>query len=571
MSRLLTPIRATLGALAEALSNPGIRRLEATWLLGIAADGALTVALLVVAYQRGGVVAAGLLGALRMGPAVVSGMLTGAVLTRVRGDRLLLALAIIRTASAGLCAWLIAAGAPLPPLYVLAAVAAAAGAPVRPTQATLMPALARSSAELVAANMAWSTGEGIGALIGPFVAGLLVAAGEPAWAAAAAALVFAGTALAAAGLRFEQAADALGAPAEADGRGLRLREGLRALRRRPVPGWSMLGVYGQVFTRGALNVLSVAAAVELLGMGEGGVGLLNAALGFGALVGAVFAVSLVGASGLVRTQAWTLAWWGAPIAAIGLLPVPGVALGAMVAIGVANAVYDVALLTIFQRGCSNAERAAVFAVFEGAAGLGFVSGSLVAPVLIGAFGVREALAIVGSVLPILSLVIYSRIGRADHVSVVDDEAVRLLRSVAEFERLPMTAVERLAEGSVAVAYEPGATLMRQGEAGDRFIVVASGEVEVSVDGRVLHRLGRGAGLGEIALLRQSPRTATVTALQPVTGVCIDAGTFLAAISGPAAAFVTERIAEANLARSRAALEAGTDADRGVDEPATARL
>ena len=125
-----------------------------------------------------------------------------------------------------------------------------------------------------------------------------------------------------------------------------------------------------------------------------------------------------------------------------------------------------------------------------------------------------------------------------------------------------------------MAYEPGAALMRQGDAGDRFIVVASGEVEVSVDGRVLHRLGRGAGLGEIALLRHSPRTATVTALGPVTGVCIDAGTFLAAVSGPAAAFVTERIAEANLARSRAALEgtSGVDggADGGTDEPTASR-
>ena len=106
MSRLLTAIHGGvggphIGALAEALSNPGIRRLEATWLLGIAADGALTVALLVVAYERGGVVAAGLLGALRMGPAVVSGMLTGAILARVRGDRLLLGRAIGGAASAG--------------------------------------------------------------------------------------------------------------------------------------------------------------------------------------------------------------------------------------------------------------------------------------------------------------------------------------------------------------------------------------------------------------------------------------------------------------------------------------
>ena len=556
MSRLLAPIRATLQALSEAVSNPGIRRLEASWLLGIAADGALTVALLVVAYEGGGVGAAGLLGALRMGPAVVTGMLTGAILGRVRGDRRLLGLALVRTASAILITAVIATGGPLPVLFALAAVAASAGAPVRPTQATLMPALARSPSELVAANMAWSTGEGVGSLLGPFIAGLLVAAGEPAIAAAAAAAGFAGTAIAAAGLRFEQSADALGAGAShAASRGLRLREGLRALRSRPVPGWSMFGVFGQVATRGALTVLVVAAAVELLGMGEPGVGLLNASLGLGGLAGAVFAVSLVGRSGLIRTQAWTLAWWGAPIALIGLIPAPAVGLAAMVAIGVANAVYDVAVLTIMQRGCTNTERAPVFAVFEGVAGLGFVTGSLVEPILLGWFGVRGALAITGAFLPILSLVIYSRIGRADRVAAVDEETFRLLRTVDEFAQLPLTAVERLAEGAIPVRYEPGEALMREGEPGDRFIVVDGGEVEVSVGGRVIRRLGRGAGLGEIALVRHSPRSATVTAVDAVTGVCVDAGTFLAAVSGPATAHLTERIAEANLARTREALGA----------------
>jgi MFS family permease len=549
----MAPINATLRALAEAVANPGIRRLEASWLLGIAADGALTVALLVVAYELGGVVAAGLLGAVRMGPAVVSGMLSGAILARFRGDRVLIALAVTRTASAALCAWLIATGPTLPPLFVLAGLAAAAGAPVRPVQATLMPALARSPSELVASNMAWSTGEGLGALAGPFVAGVLVAAGMPATAAALAALGFGATALVTAGLRFEQAEDALGATTDAGSRGIRLLDGLRALRRRRVPGWSMIGVFGQVATRGALNVLVVVAAIELLGMGEGGVGLLNAAFGLGALVGAVFAVSLARSGGLIRTQAAALAWWGAPLAVIGLLPIPSVGLGAMVVVGIANAMYDVAVLTIMQRGCTNAERAPVFAVFEGVAGLGYVSGSLVAPLLLAALGPRGALALTGAFLPILSLLVYSRIGRADRVAVVDEATHRLLRDVAEFEHLPLTAIERLAEGLVVVTYTAGEMLMRQGEPGDRFIVIDRGEVDVSVDGRFVHRLGHGAGLGEIALIRRSPRTATVTAVTDVTGYCLSAGTFLAAIAGPAAAAVTERIAEASLARTRAEL------------------
>ena len=542
------PVRSAVEALREAMANDGIRRLELAWMIGIGADMALTVVLLVVAYARGGVVAAGLLGAVRMVPAVISAMFAGSIVGRFRGDRILAAIGLARAASAFGCAVLIALDGPLPALFALAAVAAATGAPVRPIQATLMPAVARSPHELVAANTAWSTGEGIGGMLGPFVAGLFVAAGAPALGAAVAGIAFLGTAWVVAGLRFEQAADATGGSRRAGG-GLRLLEGLRALGRRPVPRWTMAGVFAQVMTRGLLAPLTVVAAIELLGMGEPGVGLLNGALGLGGLFGAVFAMSLARSDRLVRTESASLAYWGAPIAVIGLLPFPAVGLAAMVVIGVANAVFDVAIFTIFQRGTSNEERAPIFSVFEGVAGLGAVAGSLLAPLVLAAFGARRALAVTGAILPIVALVIYGRVGRADRVVVVDEPVLQLLREVSVFSELPLTAIERLADGLVPVAFAAGEILMRQGEPGDRFLVIESGEVDVAVDGRVLQRLGRGAGVGEIALLRRSARTATVTAVTDVTACSIDAGTFLAAVSGPSAAAVTERIAAANLRRS----------------------
>jgi len=551
MSRLSRPVRSAVDALREAMANDGIRRLELAWMIGIGADMALTVVLLVVAYARGGVVAAGLLGAVRMVPAVASAMLAGAIVERFRGERILAAIGLARAASAAGCALLIAVDGPLPALFTLAAVAAAAGAPVRPIQATLMPAVARSPRELVAANTAWSTGEGIGGMLGPFIAGLFVAVGAPALGAAAAGIAFLGTAWVVAGLRFEQAADATGGARHAGGGGLRLVEGLRALRRRPVPRWTMVGVFTQVMTRGLLTPLTVVAAIELLGMGDGGVGLLNGALGLGGLFGAIFAMSLARSDRLVRTQAAALAYWGAPIAVIGLLPFPAVGLAAMVVIGVANAVFDVAIFTIFQRGSSNDERAPIFSVFEGVAGLGAVTGSLLAPVLLGAFGARGALGVTGAILPIVALVIYGRVGRADRVVVIDEPVLQLLREVAVFSELPLTAIERLADGLVPVTYAAGAVLMHQGEPGDRFIVIDAGEVDVEVDGRVIQRLGHGAGVGEIALLRRSARTATVTAATAVAAFSVDDGTFLAAISGPAAAAVTERIAAANLRRGAA--------------------
>jgi len=501
-------------------------------------------------YDRGGVVATGLLGAIRMAPAVVSGTLTGAILQRVRGRPLLLAIALARAASAGTILLLVMADAPVAWLFVVAAIVAATGAPVRPTQATLLPAVARSPAELVAANVVTGTGEGAGSLVGPLVAGGLIGAGQLPAAAALAAAAFLGTGFIIAGLRFEQSQDASGG-GTSGGRGLRLRDGVAALRRRPVPAWTMLAVYGQVLTRGLLNVRAVVAAVELFSMGDGGVGALSAALGLGGLLGAILAMSLASTDRLVRTEAVALAWWGAPIAFIGLVPIPIVALAAMVVIGIANAVFDVAIYTIFQRGSSNAERAPVFSVFEGVAGLGLISGSLLGPVLVAGFGARGAMAVAAAILPILALVIYNRTRRSAQISVVDEPLLRLLREVDVFNGLPLTGIERLAEGAVPVRFPAGAELMRQGDPGDRFIVVDTGEVEIDVDGRSIRRVGHAAGLGEIALLRHSPRTATVTARTDVTGYTFNGPTFLAAVSGPMAAVVTEQIAEAHVLESRA--------------------
>lgn len=549
MERLLGPIRATVGAVRHALANDGIRRLELIWSIGVAADAALMVVLLVVVYAQDGVVAAGVLGAVRMGPAVVAGMLAGSVVGRFGGLRMLLTLGLARTVVAALCALVIASEAPTILLYALATVGAVAGAPVRPAAAMLMPGLARSPGELIAANMAWGTGEGLGTFAGPFVAGLLIAAGQPALAAAVVAVAFLVTARVVVGLRFEHSMDAIGGTRQSAGTGI--IEGLRTLARRPVLRWAMLGVYSQVLTRGLLNPLLVVASIELLGMGDGGVGLLSAALGLGGLVGAVFALSATRPDRLVLTQSAALAYWGAPIAVIGLVVSPAVALAALVVTGVANAVYDVAVMTIFQRGASNQERAAVFSLFEGVAGLGTVTGSLLAPVLIAAFGPRGALGVAGSILPIVALIIYARIGGTDRVSVVDEELVRLVRRVEAFSELPLTAIERLVAGMTPVAVPAGAVLMREGEAGDTFVIVATGEVEVSVAGEPMQRLGPGSGVGEIALLRRSPRTATVTALTEVTGHSVDCETFACAVSGPTSAAVTEQIASTNLRRGAA--------------------
>jgi hypothetical protein len=295
----------------------------------------------------------------------------------------------------------------------------------------------------------------------------------------------------------------------------------------------------------------VVAAIQLLRMGRGGLGLLTAALGFGGLLGAIFAMASKRSERLIRNELVSLVFWGLPLAFIGVFALPEVALAAMVVIGVANATYDVALFTILQRSSTNEDRASVLSVLEGVIGFGAIAGSLLAPILILVLGPRGALLAAGAILPLLVLAMYRRIGHAEEITVLKEGLVDLLRKVPAFAELPLTAVERVAAGLVPIAAPAGTALMTQGEPGDRFVVIESGQIEVFVDGELIDRLGPGAGVGEIALLRRSPRTATVKAITDVTGYSVDAPTFLAAVAGPAAAAVAERMADEHLARAGA--------------------
>jgi hypothetical protein len=528
------------------MTNPGIRRVELAWMLGIGADAALFVVLLVVAYGRGGVVAAGLLGAFRMAPAMVSGAANGLLLRRWSGRGVLLAVAVLRTVVALGVLLAIAGSAPTFVLYGLAAAAGAVGAVVRPVLATLMPALARTPEELVAANVAWGTVEGIGSLVGPALAAGLIAAGATAAVAAVAAAGFAATLVVVAGLRFEQASDAVAGTA---GRGLRIREGLEIFQRRPVTGWSLVGVVAQTVTRGLLNGFIVVAAVELLGLGDPGVGTLTSAMGIGGLLGGAFAVSLVRPANLLVSQSVALAFWGLPIAVIALVPEAAAAYVALLVIGIANSAYDSAIFTIFQRGSTNDERAAVFAVFEGLAGLGVVAGSLLAPVLIAIFGDRGAMAVGGLIAPLVGVLIFIRVRGAGRLSALDESRVELLRRVPAFAALPLTGIERLAACADVERHTAGDVVMRQGDPGDRFLVIEEGEVEVLIDGRSIQRLAAGAGIGEVALLRSTPRTATVVALTDVAALAVGSRDFCAAVSGPAALPLMERVVRQRLAKA----------------------
>jgi len=218
-------------------------------------------------------------------------------------------------------------------------------------------------------------------------------------------------------------------------------------------------------------------------------------------------------------------------------------------LGLGNAVLDVAGFTIMQRSVPNAVRGRVFGVLESGVMLGGGIGSVLAPMLLALLGVRGALVATGLVLPLLALVTWRWVARADADSVVPERELAILRGVPMLAPLPMTIVEQVA-GDIAIrSYADREPIIRQGEVGDRFYIIASGRAEASANGERLRAMGPGDSFGEIALLRDVPRTASVVAIGPVEAFALDRAAFVAAVCGDlrsrsaADAVVLERLAE----------------------------
>ncbi len=519
------------------------------------------VALLVIAYQQGGPVAVGILGVVRMAPSVIAAPLAAGPASRFPPTRLLPRRPAHPCARVVATVVIIIAGAWLPALFLASAVGATVGTLVRPLQSSALPSLTRSPGELVAANAALSTGEGLGVFGGPLLAGVLMAVLGPLSAAVAGTAMFGVATLSMVGLAASaddaaevaaerRAREALAERRASGGLLASLTAGLRVVRHRPGPAALLADIGSQVVTRGLMNTLITVAAFGLIGLGDSGVGILNSAWGLGGLLGALGAVGLASRQQLGPWFAVSMVLWGLPLAVIGALPLPVIAFGAMFVSGVGNATLDVSAFTLLQRCVRSADRMAVFVLVEAIAALGIAVGSILGPLLLVMFGDRGALIVAGAIMPVAIIATWSRVRRVDEEAVVPAKELSVLRGIPMFARLPLTALERLAEGMRSVVYAPTSDIVREGENGDAYLIVDSGRVEVSQGGRAVNELGPGEGFGEIALLHAVPRTATVRAMVPTTIYSITCNDFHEAIAGPTSAAVANRVAADRLARTR---------------------
>ena len=518
--------------MGEVIRNPAMLRVQASWVLGFAAQWAFLVSLLVFAYAAGGVVLAAVVSTARILPAAVLAPLVSTLVDRMSPARVLRLANAGRTLALGTSVAVLAADLSPVLIVVAAIVEGVLGSVVRPATMALLPAIARSPEELVAGNAVTSTGEAVGTLVGPAVGGALLALGGPlfGFVGATVGIAMATIVIPVAGVPT--------LPPSADERERNVwREvtgGFRALVTYRSAGL-LIGLFSmQTFVRGILTVLLVAVSFELLGFGDAGVGFLTSALGAGGLAGAAVSIGLLGARRLALTITLALAGWGIPIAVLGLIPVPWLAFVLLGAVGVANAILDVAGFTLVQRLVPNRVRGRVFGALEGLVSLTMALGSLVAPWLHDTFGLQGALIVAGAILPILAVLTVVPVGRADAAAVVPHEQVALLNGIPMFRPLGMTTIELLASSMQPASFEPGAALMTQGESGDDYYILTAGSASVRQDGAEIRRLQAGDGCGEIALLRGVPRTASVIAEGAVETYRLHRAAFIAAVTGTSA-------------------------------------
>jgi len=516
-----------------ARSRP-IRLLLLAWFLAYAGDLAAFTAASVYVYAVGGAAYVGLLGLLKALPGALLVPLVGSWSDRVRRERLLMVSVALRALLLGAAAAVMTGGAQAILVLVLVGVEAGLASVFRQVQAALLPWLARTPDELTHANTAVSVMQSAAMLVGPAVAAGLLVVSTPQAAMLAACGFTAIAAVVLVGVR------PLSSKAPARGAGLvkqlklDMAAGFEAgVRRRGVLPL-VIPAAAQTFARGVLGVLTVTIALSVFDLGSAGVGWLAAALGVGGVLAGPIAAVLVRGHRVARCFAAGVAGWGVPMILLAFTHArywPYLMFGL---IGVANVFDDAGVYSALQRVIPSRLIGRALAMRRAVLLLSMGLGSIVAPLLIDAWGARGALITTGLLLVAIVALSVPSLTIIDHRISEPGPDLALLRQVSFFAPLPFALVEHLASELRSATYEPGDVIIQDGQPGERFYMIAAGRARVCKDGKELRQMGTGESFGEIALLRQVPRTATVIAVTSLQARTLTREEFLAAVTGNAA-------------------------------------
>lgn len=535
-------------AFAHTVRSPALRRAQLSFGLAWASEWAVTVAVGILAFEHGGTTAVGIVGMVRLLPAAVVAPVAAVVTDRHRRERVLVGVGLVRAvvlAAAGMAVGVLSTPVPA---YVLIAIAALAHTLYRPAHSALLPSICTTATELTSANVVRGLLDSSSVVLGPLIAGLLIApigVDGVLLVCAAAALV---SAWLIARVSYE-APPRLSAAQPATA--LRdAMEGLAVIAGRPDLRLLTWLACAQTFTRGCFAVFAVVVALRLLGLQESGVGVLTAGFGAGAVLGSLTVSLLVRSTGFGRWLAVGVAAWGIPFIALAGTSNEVVAIALLAIVGIANAIVDVSLFTLLQWLVPDQLMGRVFTSDEALLTLAVAVGSLATPGLVGLFGIRGALIACGAVAPIGALLALPKLRRLDARLHIAGENVALLQRVAMLAPLPLATVTQLAATAADQVSPPGTEVVREGTTGDDFYVIAEGRAEVLVDGTTVRHLDAPDCFGEIAALTGSLRTSTVRAETQLRLLRFSGAHFLRAVTGysasstAASTLVEQRVAHA---------------------------
>jgi predicted MFS family arabinose efflux permease len=527
-----------LAVVAKIVRNPDLRRVLGAFFLFNTAEFGTWVAILLYAYARTGPTSVGVVALLQLVPAALAAPPAAALGDRYPRHRVLLGGYVAQALAMALTAVTMAMDAPIVVVYLAAALAATSIVITRPTQSALLPSLSKTPEELTAANGAAGVVEGTGVLLGPLLAAVVLTGSTPTLVFALAAAGMALAALLVAAVRPSRQGLFVDLEAELEEEAQRheaadgFRAGLRVLLGDP-DARVVVGLLSmRMLIIGAADVLFVLMALEILGMGAPGAGILNAALGAGTIAGGIVTFGFVGRSRLAAVAAVGAVAWGSMLALATLLASPTIATLLIVVGGAGLAIMDVAGRTILQRSVRDEVLSRVFGLQEGLAMAALAAGSLLVPILVLSLGLTGAVLVCAALLPVAVGLSWSRLTALDLRTVVPTRAIALLRIARVFAPLPAPPLEAVARRAVWRTVPAGTEIIRQGDAGDTYYLLSSGSVRVTQDGLFIRDLATiGNGFGEIALLHGVPRTATVTAIEECELLTVDRHTFLDAVTG----------------------------------------
>jgi MFS family permease len=539
-----------LDVVASVLRHPALRRMAGAFLAFSIGEWATWVAIVIYAYARGGATEAGLIAFVQLVPSIISAPIAGTLGDRYPRARVLFAGYIIQAAAMALAAVALWAALPPPVVYALATVTATAITITRPAQASLLPDVAETPDQLTAANVTAGTIEGLGTLAGPAFAGVLTAVGGPALVFAASSVGLFLAALAVVPLiRASRTimADPHGSHDSEPLPRMLVRGLTEIVSDRRLRSLTALFACAALLT-GALDIFYAVLAFDVLGLDASAVGYLGAATGIGMLAGGILAVALVGRPRLGLPILAACVVFGGAIALIGFTGAALLVVLLLALAGIGAVFVFIGVQTLTQRIAGDVVRGRVFGVYEAMQQMSIAIGALAVPVLIGLAGVTGAFVIVGLALPLVALVAGRSLLAADQTVVLRVEELRRLRGNPLFAPLSAPVVESLAAALKAEAFSPGEVIVRQGDRGDRYYLLARGAVRVEIDDHLVQALGPGDGFGEIALMRDVPRTATVRAIDDVEVFSLAREPFLEALTGvPASRAAAEAVVRQRLA------------------------